>query len=137
MRRRRLIDRGPYTACLEVKDGFCRLIRRGLPPETACDRIGISHSAFWNWIRRARTYDENGGEPEHYRDYSIFARAYRKARSIFLGRMIDEALIKDAEPKHWRRALEILQRRDQGNWACQRGADDDGDDVYDPDDRYL
>ena len=124
----------------ELTDRFCKYVRRGIAPETVADYLRIDRTTFWRWLQLGQTYAENEGQPEEYLVYYAFRQEYLKARARFLMKVTKELLRPDASPKHVKRAVEILRRRDPKQWVApirkwEEVMDDDN--HQHPDVRYL
>jgi len=122
----------------DLAERFCEEIAAGLPPETTADLLGISPRTFDRWRNAARAFDEHEA-PEHGL-YARFDSAYRLARATFLRGLIREVTDPRTKPFRARLLLEILRRRDRGNWSAPREADDARPDEWagaTPDAAYL
>ena len=126
----------------ELRDEFVKLTRKGRPPLTACERLGVNEATFYKWIRLAKewikAYEEDEEAPIEHRVFVDFYIRYREARAKYLGRQIDDLNI-SVEPNEIRRTLAILERRDPKNWSARARLElvDVGEDSYDPDERFL
>lgn len=122
----------------DLIEEFCALVRDGVAPDTAADKLRVSRTTFRRWLRLGEHFEENEGEPEEYLLYAAFRQSYREARADFLIKLTEESLREDASPRHVRRALEILRRRDAENW-CAPAMDRSSmpDEIPEADMRYL
>jgi len=89
------------------------------------------------WRRKGEDFDSHGGSPAEWEIFAIANREIRAARARFLGRLIRDAVSSD-EAQRWRRALEVLRRRDRDNWAPPSPQPNPLDELeYNPDERFL
>jgi hypothetical protein len=112
---------------------FCRLIRKGLPPETACNFLNISRVAFWNWITKGEQFRNGNGEPGEFALYGAFVANFRRATAKYLARINKD--LHEAGPM-WAKYMTILERRDRKNYSRKEAPGTDTGTI-DPDERFL
>lgn len=137
-----------YKAPIQLKAGvskctekivrkFCELIEEGIPAGTVCNFLGISNTAFHNWMRRGESYNdagEEGGCPAEHEIYGVFVRAYKKAASRYLIKR--HRILHNTNDKNWYREVVILERRDKKNWS--KDAPPGGnEDQYNGDEKFV
>ena len=131
------INEDPPTRHIRVLNqrvikSFCRLILRGLPPDAACDYLGISSGVFWRWIRRGEKFLNGDGQPPEDALFGEFVRRYKRAFAKYrLNR-----IAKLHKSSQWVRELAILERRDRrsfGRYEPPGGTSD----QYNPDEKFL
>jgi hypothetical protein len=117
----------------ELTKRFCRLIRRGLPPDSVCNLLGISGRTFWVWMQRGMQFIEGDREPKEWAIYGYFYFQYKKAHGVFMLR-VHKDLSKDV--RYWAKHMTILERRDRRNYGRydQPGGDDTS---MEPDERFI
>ena len=129
------VRKGPKTKLNDkVMSTFCRLTRRGLPPDGVCDYIGIAPTTFWNWIKRGELYINGDCSPPEFEVYGTFVMAFRKALAQYRLARLDQ--IHTPGNKDWYKEMAVLERRDRksfGRVEPQGGSFED----YDPDARFL
>jgi hypothetical protein len=122
------------TLTLELIEQFTRLIKKGLPADGVCDYLGISGSAYYNWLRKGEKFIEGNGEPKEWAMYGAFVTAFRKATAVY--RMRRLASLHEKSNGLWVRDLAILERRDRRNFSRYEQAGG-GDDSLQPDESFL
>lgn len=113
-------------------DRFCRLILKGLGPDSVCDYLGINPGNFWTWIKRGESYLEGDGEPKEHAIYAHFVLELKRAFARYKLRRVNAL----HTGKTWYRELAILERRDRKTWGKQDpfgGMTED----FDPDENFL
>jgi hypothetical protein len=145
-RRKRLLeDEWPVTSSTkctaELTKRFCKLIRKGHPPDSVCDFLGISTHTFWEWTRRGQLWlAGHEGFAEQTDDTSVdvayahFFTAFRRAFAQYKMQRVDRMHAR--RNSNWYREMAILERRDRGTWG-RRELAGGSEELYDPDDRFL
>ena len=114
---------------------FCKLIKKGLPPDACCDYLGISTASFWTWLRRGEIHLLGESEDEQ-RDapYGAFVKAFKKAFAKYRLERI-EKLHEDGN-RAWYRELAILERRDRKSFGRHEQAGS-ATEEYEPNESFL
>jgi hypothetical protein len=113
---------------------FCRLIKKGLPPDAVCDYLNISRSAFWNWITKGESFRNGDGEPKEYQLYGAFVGEFRRATALYRLRRLN-ALHRPGN-NLWAREMTILERRDRKNFSRNEMPGGSVESIQ-PDERFL
>ena len=116
---------------------FCDYIVEGLPPDAACDMLGLDAAPFWDWLKKGKMYAE---EEESWPEGSVeaqlikFYRAFRKAWAQYRLTLVKD--LKRDQSKAWYKHLAILERRDRGNFGrSERPGGQES--AFNPDERFL
>lgn len=117
----------------ELIERFCRLARKGVPPDAICDYLGVSAATFWGWIRKGEEFRQNS-VPTEWAEYGDFVECYRKAVADYRISMITR--VHSEHNPYWQRELAILERRDRRNWGRNTSAIG-SDTEFDPDEKFL
>ncbi len=114
---------------------FCRLIKKGLPPDAVCDYLNVSRSAFQAWVRKGETFRNGGNEPKEFALYAAFVGAFRRASATYRKRII--AQLHRSGNQYWAKEMTILERRDRKNFSRHEAPGQEGNESFDPDERFL
>jgi hypothetical protein len=90
----------------ELTDEIVKRIRAGNYIKVACQAVGISQTAYFDWINKG----EQGIEP-----YAEFLGAVKKAESEAHVNFV--AIIASQAPTQWQAAAWWLERKFPGQWA--------------------
>ena len=90
----------------EIKDEIVKRIRAGNYIKVACAAVGISHTAYFDWIKKG----EEGIEP-----YAEFLYAVKKAEAEAHVHYV--AIIASQAPTQWQAAAWWLERKFPDKWA--------------------
>lgn len=124
--------RGKTVLTPTLRRQFCKLIKRGLPPDGACDLLGIPNSVFWKWLKRGDAYINGGENPPEWRVYGSFISAFKRAYARYRLTRIDRL----HKSSMWVRELAILERRDRKSFG-RNDPPGGAMDQFDPDDKFL
>jgi hypothetical protein len=118
----------------ELRKRFCHLVRKGLPPDNACNFLGISNTTFWDWVNKGNKYNNGGHEPAEYRVYGRFIRKFRKATAIYLYGHVKR--VGKKKKGEWYKHLAILERRDRKTWG-RHEPDGGAPESFIPDEKFI
>ena len=142
--------RAVNVECTEaVVKSLASNILLGMPVERACDLIGLKQSRYSDWMRWGEDYLEASDEEvtrmskADQKRGELYGQLYMTTNNksaAFLKRMVSD-LQNDEESHVWKRALNILERRDPKNWARVHprhvGIGGDLGDQFVPDESFL
>lgn len=132
----------------ELVDRFCRLLQKGLPPDGACDYLGILPGTFWSWVNKGQTYLSalavaSAAERAKMeatvtieRQCALFVARTRKALALYRVKLTRNLHAEDGDAKDWIRWIAILERRDRGTYSRNEPAGGTPED-YNADEKYL
>ena len=91
------------------------LVRNGMPPSAAGERVGISRATLNEWIRRGEERDDRPSTSA----YATFAIEIRSAEADFMASLI-ASVSEAALGGDWRASLALLERRFPGEFSPRR-----------------
>lgn len=98
----------PTSLTPQTQTVITEALTKGMTLKRALEVAGIAESTYWAWQRRAR----EGEEP-----FCSFAEAVTHARAKCQEELLDLIQIAAIEPKNWRAAAWILERRYPDEWG--------------------
>lgn len=123
-----------YPLTIDIIRRFAHFVgRRGLPPDGACDYLGIPPHAFWSWIRRGEAYVHGDRTPKGDALYGKFYLTLKRSMARYRVSVLDRL---HEGQKNWTCWMTILERRDRTNYHRNEPAGGDIED-YNPDERFL
>lgn len=111
----------PTKLTPEVQEEILRGIRAGAYPEVAAQRVGVSRTAFYEWMQRGRQARE-AGEADLYAD---FADAVEQAKGHAETKAV--AVVLKAADKSWRAAAWWLERTRPRRYGQKHTVEHGGD----------
>lgn len=122
----------------ELIKQFCKLVKKGVPADTVCDKFGIENSTYWMWLKKGAVYLHDGGEKpgkeiRSLKIYGMFTQAFKEAVADYKIRMVHR--LHNSKGHNWARDLAILERRDPNSFG--RAAQGTDTESYAADDRFL
>jgi hypothetical protein len=118
----------------DITARFCKLIRKGFPPDAVCDYMSITPTAYYAWLRKGQIFFDGGESEEKYRKYGQFVTEFKKATARYRMRMVND--LHEANEKSWIKFMAILERRDRRTFGRAEPLGG-SDEEFNPDDRYL
>lgn len=100
----------PLTITPETTRRIVEAIENALPVREACRLGGVGESTYYAWMARAE-------DPDAPAEYLEFRAAIAEARAIAQERLVSTVQIASADPKNWRAAAWLLERRYPAHWA--------------------
>ncbi len=104
----------------ELQDDVVKRIRAGNYIKVACQAVGISHTAYFDWLKKG----QEGKSP-----YAEFLDAIKKAESEAHVNYV--AIVASHAPKQWQAAAWWLERRFPDKWGRRDRLDVKGEIVVD------
>jgi len=111
----------PTKLTAEVQEEILRGIRAGAYPEVAAQRVGVSRTAFYEWMQRGRQA-RKAGEGGLYAD---FADAVEEAKGHAETKAV--AVVLKAADKSWRAAAWWLERTRPQRYRPRQTVEHEGD----------
>lgn len=99
----------PTKLTPDLQERFCVMLSKGVHPETACECVGISYRAYYDWLKRGQAAAE-ADEPDP--EDVGFIEFWRQATAA-LGKVngeIEENIMK-ASKTDWRAGAFLLAKR--------------------------
>ena len=100
----------PLTLTAEITRRIVEAIENALPVREACRLSGVGESTYYVWLAKAE-------DPDAPAEYLEFRAAIASARACAQERLVSTVQVASLDPKNWRAAAWLLERRYPAHWA--------------------
>jgi transposase-like protein len=100
----------PLTLTPDVSRRIVEAVENAMPVREACRLGGVGESTYYAWLKRAQ-------EPDAPIEFLEFRAAIAEARACAQERLVNTVQVASLDPKNWRAAAWLLERRYPANWA--------------------
>ena len=107
----------PSKLTSEVTEQIASLVREGVPPSAAGERIGVSRATVNEWLRRGEDRDDRPTTCA----FATFATEIRRAEASFLATCL-APITAAAQAGDWKASLALLERRFPNHFSPRREA---------------
>ena len=100
----------PLTLTPDVSRRIIEAIESAMPVREACRLGGVGESTYYAWMARAQA-------PDAPAELLEFRAAIAEARACAQERLVNTVQVASLDPKNWRAAAWLLERRYPAHWA--------------------